>query len=272
VTSAAGLSIVILTEDSGQDGRPTVEALARRMLDLVVPRCQGQRIQFVPRDPAEEAAMRGNLWKSDGKNPVEHQRRVRLRRYLVRQLSLPGRFVLFHIDGDRPWRERHTSENSEKFERFRAALPQVADRGRANNPRPTRHGATQGSTIGTSAPPGDAAPRPELRLEHLILICPYRSIEAWLYQNVPIALDICRREHRGAHLAALQVWEDQRAALDELPAPEKAICLGKAFNLELATRGFPAREAYDVQKSFAASVDRLRGCTALVRALELTRG
>jgi hypothetical protein len=259
VSGATGLSIVILTEDSGKDGRATVEALARRMLDLVVPRFQSQRIQFVPRDPVEQEAMRGNLWKTDGKNPVEHQRRVRLRRYLVRQLSLPDSFVLFHIDGDRPWSDRHTSENTEKFEHFRATLPQVADRGRANNPRPKVRGAPH------------AGPPPELRLEHLILICPYRSIEAWLYQNVPVALDICRREHRGVHLANLQVWEQQRAELDELPAPENALCLGKAFNLELAARAFPAREAYDVQKSFADSVDRLRSCAALVQSLELTR-
>lgn len=256
---AAGLSIVILTEDSGKNGRATVEALARRMLDLVVPDFQSHRIQFVPRDPPEEEAMRGNIWKTDGKNPVEHQRRVRLRRYIVRRLSLPNSFVLFHIDGDRPWSERHTSENAEKFQKFRATLPQVADRGRANNPRPRADGAARNESP------------PEMQLGNLILICPYRSIEAWLYQNVRVALDICNREHKGAHLAKLQVWEDQRAGLDELPAPEKALCVGKTFNLELATRGFPVREAYDVKKSFAESVDRLRGCDALVRALEHTR-
>jgi hypothetical protein len=259
VNQAAALSIVILTEDSGKDGRATVEALARRMLDLVVPDFQSHRIQFIPRDPPEEEAMRGNIWKTDGRNPVEHERRVRLRRYIVRRLSLPNSFVLFHIDADRPWSERHTSENLEKFQKFRATLPQVAGRGRANNPRPKGRGATH-----------DASP-PEMHLEHLILICPHRSIEAWLYQNVRVALDICGREHRGAHLAKLQVWEEQRAELDELPAPEQALCLGKAFNLELATRGFPAREAYEVKKSFADTVDRLHSCDALVQALELTR-
>lgn len=255
----AALSIVILTEDSGKDGRATVEALARRMLDLVVPDFQSHRIQFVPRDPAEEEAMRGNIWKTDGKNPMEHERRVRLRRYIVRRLSLQNSFVLFHIDGDRPWSERHTSENAEKFQKFRVTLPQVADRGRANNPRPRVDGTAHNES------------RPELHLENLILICPYRSIEAWLYQNLRVALDICNREHKGAHHAKLQVWEAQRAELDELPAPEKALCLEKAFNLELAARGFPAREAYDVKKSFADTVDRLRSCDALVRALEFTR-
>lgn len=177
----------------------------------------------------------------------------------MRWLPLPNSFVLFHIDGDRPWRERHTSENTEKFQKFRATLPQVADRGRANNPRPSVNVGAHNESP------------PELHLEHLLLICPFRSVEAWLYQNIRVALDLCTREHKGAHVAKLQGWEEQRAELDELPAPEKALCLGKMFNLELATRGFPARAAYDVKKSFAESVDRLRDCAALVEALVLTR-
>jgi hypothetical protein len=259
VTEAAGLSIVILTEDSGKDGRATVEALARQMLKLVVAGFGSHRVHYVPRDPREEEAMRGNIWKTDGKNPQDHERRVRLLRYLVRNLSLPETFVLFHIDGDRTWSERHTSENTAKFERLvRNALPQVADRGRANVARTK-------ARIQASADP------PLLHLDRLLLICPFRSIEAWLYQNLRAAVDICRREHRGAHVAELQAWETRRGELDELPAPEQAVCLGKKFNLELATRGFPATEAYDVKKSFAESVDRLRGCGALASVLELTR-
>lgn len=257
---AAGPSIVILTEDSGKDGLATVEALVRRMLHLVVPGFGSHRVRFVPCDVREQEAMRGNVWKTEGKNPREHERRVRLLRYLARKLSLPDTFVLFHIDGDRTWGERHTSENTRKFERLvRIALPQVVDRGRANGPR------------AKARVQANAAP-PLLHLEHLLLICPFRSIEAWLYQNLRAAIDICGREHRGSHVTELQAWEGRRGEIDELPSPEKAVCLGKAFNLELAMRGFPAREAYEVKKSFAESVDRLRGCGALSRALELTRG
>jgi hypothetical protein len=230
------------------------------MLHLVVPGFGSHRVHFVPRDPREEEAMRGNVWKSDGKNPQEYERRVRLLRYIARKLSLPDTFVLFHIDGDRTWEDRHTSENAAKFERLvRAVLPQVVDRGRANVPRTTAR--TEASTD-----------PPTLHVENLLLICPFRSIEAWLYQNLKAAIDICTREHRGSHIIELQAWETRRGELDELPAPEKAVCLGKAFNLELATSGFPAREAYEVRKSFAESVDRLLGCGALSRALELTRG
>ena len=257
---AAGPSIVILTEDSGKDGRATVEALVRRMLHVVVPGFGSHRVHFIPRDAREEEAMRGNVWKTDGKNPQEHERRVRLLRYIARKLSLSNTFVLFHIDGDRPWGERHTSENTAKFERLvRMALPQVVDRGRANGPR------TKARAQASADPP------PLLHLEHLLLICPFRSIEAWLYQNLPAAIDLCSREHRGAHVTELQAWEERRGEFDELPAPAETVCLGKAFNLELATRGFPAHEAYKVNKSFTGSVDRLQSCRALSHALELTK-
>ena len=253
------LSIVILTEDSGQDGRPTVEALVRRMLDLVVPGYGSHRVDYVPREPREEEAMRGNVWKTDGKNPQEHERRVRLLRYIARKLSLADTFVLFHIDGDRTWSERHKSENTAKFERLvREALPRVADRGRANG----RRGREQTQV---SVPP-------PLHVERLLLVCPFRSIEAWLYQNVCCAIDICRREHQGRHVAELEQWQDRRKELDELPAPEKTVCLAKAHNRELATREFPARDAYEVRKSFAETVDRLQRCAALSQTLARTRG
>ncbi|XYH92300.1 hypothetical protein ACMHYB_31015 [Sorangium sp. So ce1128] len=77
--------------------------------------------------------MRGNVWKTDGKNPREHDRRIRLLRYIARKLSMPDTFVVFHIDGDRPWAERDTSENIAKFDRrVLTQLPQVVERARAN--------------------------------------------------------------------------------------------------------------------------------------------
>ncbi|WP_437283075.1 hypothetical protein WME90_21610 [Sorangium sp. So ce375] len=258
----ARLSIVILTEDSGEDGRVTVGALVGRMLDLVVPGYGRHRVDFLPSEPREEEAMRGNVWKTDGKNPREHERRIRLLRYIARKLLSPNTFVVFHVDGDRPWAERSTSENLDKFDRrVLTLLPQVVERGRANAPR-TRLRAKD------DAEP----PAPVLQLEHLLLVCPFRSIEAWLYQNVRRASEICRREHGGRHVEDIEAWEGKRAELDELPAPDQALCLKKAHNKELASRGFPTQLAYDVRKSFAESVDRMDRCGALRAALERTRG
>ncbi|AUX43751.1 hypothetical protein SOCE26_052060 [Sorangium cellulosum] len=256
------VSIVILTEDSGADGRATVEALVGRMLELVAPGYGRHRVDFLPSEPREEEAMRGNVWKTDGRNPVDHERRVRLLRYIARKLLLPDTFVVFHIDGDRPWSERSTSENLAKFDRrVLTVLPQVVERGHANAPRTRRKGKG-----------GDEPPAPVLQLGHLLLVCPFRSIEAWLYQNVRRASEICRREHAGRHVGDIEAWEGKREELDELPAPDDVLCLKKAYNLELASHGFPTQLAYDARKSFAESVDRLSQCGALRAALERTRG
>jgi hypothetical protein len=258
----ARVSIVILTEDSGKDGRATVEALVARMLDLVVPGYGRHRVEFLPNEPREEEAMRGNIWKTDGKKSGEYDRRVRLLKYIARRLLLPDTFVMFHIDGDRPWGDRTNSENISKFDgRIRTLLPQVVERGRANAP---------GAKL--RAQGGAEPPAPVLHLEHLLLVCPFRSIEAWLYQNLRRAREICRREHGGRHLRDLEPWEGKREELDELPAPEKVLCMKKEHNLDLASHGFPAQIAYDVRKSFAESVDRMHRCGALRAALERTRG
>ena len=100
IAGDARLSIVILTEDTGKDGRPTVETLARRMLNIVVPGFRRDRVAFLPSEPREEEAMRGSIWKTDGRNPVEYARRVRLLRYVARRLLQDDTFVLFHVDGD----------------------------------------------------------------------------------------------------------------------------------------------------------------------------
>jgi len=226
-----------------------------------MPSLRLDRVDFLPEEPSEEQAMRGTVWKSDGRKPIEREQQVRLLRYIVRRLCQPNTFVLFHVDGDRPWASRKTSENIAKFEQLtRVALPQILDRPRIPaRPRRSREADTAPTT-------------PKLPVEHLLLLSPFRSVEAWLYQNLERAIAICRREHGGQHIAALKTWETQRSEFDELPAPEKALCLGKAHNRELASQGFPARVTYEVGKSFAESVDRLKACEALCVALERTLG
>lgn len=258
--SEACLSIVILTEDSGKDARATVEALVRKMLGLVVPRSRlHDRVAFLPREPREEEAMRGNVWKTDGRDPLSHERRVRLLRYIARRLCAADTFVIFHVDGDRPWAKRSTSENVAKFERLVVtALPHVVERGRATVRRARR-------SSGVSAE-GDSA-GPMLHIDRLLLLCPFRSIESWLYQNLDRAVQICRREHAGRHIEDLAGWSERRAELDELDPPEDHFCLRKDHNLELASRGFPADAVVLVGKSFARSVQRMRECADLEAAL-----
>lgn len=258
------LSLVILTEDGSKNARATIEVLVRKMLPLVVPGCRlHDRVAFLPSEPREEEAMRGNAWKTDGKskNPIAHERRVRLLRYIARRLCQSDTFVIFHIDGDRPWADRQHSENVAKFDRIvLSSLPQVVDQGRASTNSTKRTRETE-----------PKAPEPVLHLDRLLLLCPFRSIEAWLYQNIQQAIVLCRRHHGGRHVDALTAWEEKRADFDELDPPEDAVCLRKDHNLELASQGFPGEIARAVGKSFAESLSRMIQCDDLRLALERTR-
>ncbi len=61
--------------------------------------------------------MRGNLWKS--RNPFDRQKIILLGRAIAAKLiEDPIGFVAFHVDGDRRWAERASSENVAKFAEF----------------------------------------------------------------------------------------------------------------------------------------------------------
>jgi hypothetical protein len=80
--------------------------------------------------------------------------------FLARRLLQEDTFVLFHVDGDRTWKESRTSENVTKFDQLvRVALPQVVDRGRANAPRGRAQALEPAAARGSPAPPRRVRPR-----------------------------------------------------------------------------------------------------------------
>jgi recombinational DNA repair ATPase RecF len=71
-------------------------------------------------------------------------------------------------------------------------------------------------------------------------------------------------------MVQFQTWASDRTALDEVPKPKEAVCLGAAHNLELASHGLPAREVRAAGKSFAATVEALSQDAELCAALART--
>ncbi|MFH1466644.1 MAG: hypothetical protein ABIO70_19820 [Pseudomonadota bacterium] len=236
------LSVLVLTEDGSSYAPDTLTALARKMFCQVEPACQTQRIEFEPQDERERRSMAGNLWKST--NSRDEPKRRDLVRAIVTKLLEPGvpGFVLFHIDGDRPWAAAATSENVAKFEELIRAPVRRALAGRSPDPLPK-----------------------------LLPVVPFYSIEAWLYQNTTKV----RSEMKGQHgckqgdRKKLATWEADPALLDEVEAPKDHFCLGGTHNLAL-TAAFPADKVLGAGKSFAAAVQSMKACQPLVKALAAT--
>lgn len=259
------LSILLLTEDSAADAHDTLAALAKRMLQIIVPQCGTHRIDFRPANDDAKRIMRANFWKSD--NPRHHRLITDLKRTIATKLSEaePTGFVFFHVDGDRSWSLRSTSENRQKFaDRIRLGVEQlVADAIERKATVRARNAELEQES---------ALREREATMARLHLLMPFYSIESWLYQNGRAATAICHAEYGGADVERFAAWEKDRTALDEVEKPKEQTCLGSRYNLRLAKEGFPAKEAYDAKRSFEEAVDGLFNCPELVTALERTCG
>lgn len=240
---------MVLTEDSGAGAYDTVRALAKEMLKLLVPDVQTHRIDFKPLEDANACrAMHANLWKS--KNPLDQPNIRLLIRSIITELLKPNGFVLYHLDGDRPWSEHESSENEHEF-RARM-LPPIEAGLRSHLKQP---------------PDSNASSE---RMKRLRLLVPFYSIEAWLYQNTREARRLCEEEGCKQCPAKIVLWEKNRASLDEVTQPKGELCFQDKHNAHLATSGFPAREVFEAEASFTRAVEGLLECDELTTELERT--
>lgn len=244
------LTVLVLTEDSGEQAHATWELLLKKTFALLVSGVQTHRLKIDPQGERERAVTRGNLWKST--RPADQRKIVDLRRTIATRIledSPPG-FVVFHVDGDRRWSERDGAENPRRFEEIiRAPVAAIV----------REHLVAEGR-------PEDL----EERLRRLVLLVPYYEIETWLYQNIEEA----RRRCCGAaeHLERLDRWAANRASLDEEIRPKKVAlpCLEDRYNEALA-RGFNAQVVFAAEASYHAAVlQLLEHAPELGRALERT--
>jgi hypothetical protein len=259
IREQACLSILVLTEDSAEGSCETVAALMKKMVLLVDPACRTHLIAFEPQGEHEQRAMRGNLWKS--RNPFDRQKIILLGRAIAAKLiEDPIGFVAFHVDGDRRWAERASSENVAKFAEFVSTYVQPGVHHALRRQRDRDALATSDQDIARAA---------EAALARLLRLTPFRSIEAWLYQNTAEARRLCQVAC-GRHVAKIDGWAADRGALDELEDPKAELCLESKHHLELAQRAFPADQVFGANKSYATAVVGLLDCADFCAALART--
>ncbi|WP_437774385.1 hypothetical protein [Sorangium sp. So ce1097] len=250
--SVARCSLLVLGEDSGEGAHQTLVALAKKIFRLVDSNYDWQHIRFEPpEDPSIRLVLRGNEWKNRN-----HPKRRDLMGYIATKLLEGDRaFVLYHIDGDRTWAARETSENVEKFSDF----IQIDVR------RFIEHRLRQSGR----------APVGELTLSQLLLLVPYYSIEAWLFQNTRAGARLCEENPacQGKHVAMFRAWAEDRSILDEVLKPKEQVCLKGQHNRKLA-EGLDVDDVaavYYAGKSLHHAVESLHQNAALLAALAATR-
>lgn len=263
----AALHVLIVTEDSGKQAQPVWRALLAKAFRLVDPACETQRIKFSPPDGATEQAARGNAWKARtrggkrGQRGAERAHAITLRRELASWLLRSAEYVVcYHYDGDQTWSSGSGSAHGPAFQ------DEIAAKVRTIVEDPALV-----ATHRTTPPVGLDGEALERAMRRLIEVVPHYSVEAWLYQNTATARQACVELGDPPDLTAqIEMWAADRSLLDEIDRPKDNCGLGDRYNLKLATSAWPAAAVFAVEKSFHATVSRMKAAEDLVDALART--
>ncbi len=252
------LRILVITEDSGDQGLPTVQTIARKALKIVDEKIDlGPKrvaIDSLAKDSEAWRAARANLWKARMPPPGFSK----LLGAIATRLKEDGGFVLFHFDSDTTWTGREGSDNRQKFiAKIRNGVETILSGGarRPFDRRPFRTPDT---------------PEIDTWLGRLLVFSPCYSIESWLYQNTVEVEARCGAAHAGspenarAHAMMIRQWAADRTLLDELVRPKDDVlpCVADRWNADLA-KGFPAKDVHKADRSFTEAVKAMSSCDAL---------
>lgn len=197
-------------------------------------------LRFEPVLPPD-TRISGNFWKSRETSRDSQRLRRILLGALATELAL-GRIVFFHVDADATWTpsQKKGCENQEHWRRFCDDVLALWTE--------SKHGTV---------------PRDQAALEQvLILAMPFFELESWAFANIRRLREILRDPK---DLAALELWEGDLAALDEILAIKEVLTVRDAHNDELVKHGFPAAALDEVGKSYSDTVARLRASEVVSR-------
>jgi hypothetical protein len=227
--------VVLFTEDSGSKGFE----VARAVLQQALRQASLGADAIEPGPPELKPIVSANGWKS-----ARHRDGVRLRRQVATYL-LEARMVVFHVDGDRTWRDRERSENVRKFrEMIWEPVHQILRAPPQPRARQRDIPAVRGAGDRTTA------------ITRLLGMHPFWSIEAWLYVAVPRLqpdeLDKTSPEWRAAISGRDEF--DEQVQLKDMPGGP-----GDTLNVALARefKGQPTARLLAAGKSYAAFVQSL---------------
>lgn len=231
------MKVLILTEDRARDAVDVVQGLLLAAFRLIArEKPFTHKIRFLPAEGRARDVMIACQWRNKRRRELVDLRQA------IADMLLRGGFVFFHADGDAAWSDRERSPTRKPYD---ALIPPHV------------------RILVEAACP---APEVDRTMRRLHLFMPFYSVESWLYQNTAVARRLATCE---AHSTAIDGWEDDRSALDEILKPKERVFLGAKHNLTLTER-FPADLA-EKSPSFSTLLEELRGSTDLLEALAQTR-
>lgn len=243
-TAPQRLVFGLYSEDGGDSDRDfrALERILCGMLRLVEPRYNPADITVEPTQPDRSQRAHGSFWKvRKSKRPGDQNKRRLLLQHVATALSR-DRIVFFHVDGDTAWANQENAAVWADLARFRKDLLALQQ-------RPGKKGRQLD----------------EERLTHaFIAAVPFYAIESWAYANTRVLRTCTTKKTDHERIAA---WEQDLGRLDEETQIKTVLSVRDRHNFALFDTGFPARNLHETGKSYAHTVERLRGSLLIREAL-----
>jgi len=244
---ASKISILLLTEDTGGAAHAVVRAVVEKLLFAAAGSLDISQIDFERAEERARQAMGFNLYKST--NPDDYRKQLDLAQTIATKLLRKGTetFVFVHVDGDRLWSQRGQQDGKALCDNHAFFARNVLRR------------------VLLLLEPG----RHTELLQRILMVIPFWSIEAWLYQNTREVQRLCTL-HAPRHdrdQPQFREWTADPAQLDDTSQPKMKVPTFKdKYNLQLA-QSLPARKLHMLGLSFASTVERLQRCLPLKAAI-----
>lgn len=196
-----------------------------------------------PLAPVPSQRICASHWKTTAK--AKCPRVQQYRRDLIIDVATEirlGRVVFFHVDADEIWSRRDTCPNAcDHWPRScRDVQTVLAQRAASDQPAPLEHS--------------------------LVLAMPFYELESWAFANTT---HLRRILVQPVDIAALSGWEADLGRLEEIEHTKDILTIRDSRNAELVQikNGFPVAMLAKVPRSYAGTLDRLRGSGIVVRGL-----
>jgi hypothetical protein len=199
------LRILVMTEDSGSDGWTVATQVVGHALGHLGLR-NAAAVTFVRPEPGVLPAIRANAWKAKSTQKGQLDR-ASLAAWLAKELTLSSNasrsdLVVWHIDLDRPFSKRDSSENRHCFDDFYAG--------------PLAHSLAPKPVPRIRGPRADLPQPTPIRVAPLVPMMPAYAMEAWAYQNFDEVENLVKSKKVDPQTTEVPVWRQNRRLVDEV--------------------------------------------------------
>lgn len=212
------VKVRIITEDNSKDALEVYTNLFKSILKNCTEGFDSRQVKIPDNESFSFADVAGgNNWRQ--KRPRDKGLSFRIKEFkreIASYLMNKNSFILWHFDGDMKWSGSKNGTKCQTFQQFQKFIDPILEK----------------------------TDTPDITKDRFLLLIPFYSIEAWLYQNKAVLKTISRTD---------DIQKISPEELDEIEKIKEKFTIKAKYNRDLSKQ-YPFNAVFKLGKSFYQSV------------------